>query len=187
MVVQANMAAAVTDRELQAEQRRLQQSKQDLNPIKTLTSIAAVAGGQFILVSGIRLILTICLLVASATLFYALLEYADFTIPVCLAIVVGANLAVALVLAIIVVTSRKSSNGLGDLFKRGSKNAEARTLPASCTTLAATLCCTSGELACTHSGKRSMLRSDALVKPSLGLLASAQARSVEMMYSAGLL
>jgi hypothetical protein len=48
--VQADLAAAATDNELVAEERRRLSAKRDADPVKALTSMAALLGGKIVLV-----------------------------------------------------------------------------------------------------------------------------------------
>jgi hypothetical protein len=55
------------------------------------------------LLQGIRLILSVCLLVSSVAAFYALQDYAKLNVAVSLAIVIGINVCLAGCLLLLVV------------------------------------------------------------------------------------
>ena len=52
---------------------------------------------------GVRLILSVCLLVSSVAAFYSLLIYAELNVAVCLLIVVGMNVVLAGILLLFII------------------------------------------------------------------------------------
>eukprot|EP00892_Ulva_mutabilis_P009019 jgi/Ulvmu1/648/UM010_0018.1 len=124
MQLQVDLAAAATDNELRVQAERHEAAKAEVDPIKAVTSMAAVLGGKFFLLQGVRLILSVCLLVSSVAGFFALLQYTPLNVALSLTIVVGVNVCLAGVLLLIIIMKGPNQNGLGDLL-RPSGNAGA--------------------------------------------------------------
>jgi hypothetical protein len=120
--VQVDLAAAATDNELIVEERRRADARREADPVKAITSMATVLGGKIVLVQGIRLILSVCLLVSSVAAFYTLITYTKLNVPMSLAIVVAANVALASVLLTVVVLQKSPNRtGLAELLGGGSR------------------------------------------------------------------
>jgi hypothetical protein len=114
--LQVNLAVGATDYEVVVQERERVLQKRDADPLKAIASMATLLGGKIVLVQAVRLILSVCLLVSSGAAFYSLITYTSLNVPVSLAIVVAANVALAAILLLIVVLQRpKSGGGFGGL------------------------------------------------------------------------
>jgi hypothetical protein len=124
--VQVSLAAVATDHEVVVQERERALQKRDADPLKAIANMATLLGGKIVLVQAVRLILTVCLLVSSGAAFYSLITYTSLNVPVSLAIVVAANVTLAVILLLIVVLQRPKSaggfGGLAELLGGSSKN-----------------------------------------------------------------
>ena len=125
--MQADLAAAATDNELVVEEKRRLATKSGVDPVKTVGTMFAVLGGKLVLLQGVRFILSICLLVTSAAVFYTLITYTSLNVALSLAVVVAANVLLATALLLIVILQKPGNQGgLADLFRRGSRSEQVR-------------------------------------------------------------
>ena len=117
------MAQKATDHALDEERTRGAAAKRSVAPLRTLASMAAALGGTWVLLLGVRFMLTVCMLLASAAVFYALLTLAKFSIALSLVTVGAINFALAIAMLAVIMMQKPGYQGkLMDLFRRGGSS-----------------------------------------------------------------